>query len=252
VPVSRIRTIKPEFWTSAQVMECSPCARLLFIGMWNFCDDHGRHPASDKQLKALIFPGDDFPVSTIRGMIDELSAHGLIRLYEVGGKEFFEVTGWKHQKIDKAQPAKYPPPGPDPSQPFAERSSNALDGREKEGKGEEKDSDPIGSVASQIPPSAAANSETRPNPPEPRPNPPDPDAELFRRGKEILGRNGGGQIARLKLAFGGDIAKTRELLEHAASRSDPSAYIGAAINKRSTGPPNARESLESRGYLYEV
>lgn len=41
--MARIRTIKPEFWTAEQVMELSRDARLLFIGMWNFCDDAGVH-----------------------------------------------------------------------------------------------------------------------------------------------------------------------------------------------------------------
>ena len=57
--MARIRTIKPEFWTSDQVVECSFAARLLFIGMWNFCDDYGVHPASLRKLKMEIFPGDD-------------------------------------------------------------------------------------------------------------------------------------------------------------------------------------------------
>jgi len=50
--MARIRTIKPEFWVSEQVGECSPNARLLFIGMWNFCDDRGVHPAKpNRSLK---------------------------------------------------------------------------------------------------------------------------------------------------------------------------------------------------------
>ncbi len=44
--MARIRTTKPEFWSSAQIIELSRDARLLFIGMWNFCDDNGRHKAS--------------------------------------------------------------------------------------------------------------------------------------------------------------------------------------------------------------
>lgn len=35
----RIRTIKPEYWTSEQVLDLSIPARLAFIGLWNFCDD---------------------------------------------------------------------------------------------------------------------------------------------------------------------------------------------------------------------
>lgn len=50
--MARIRSIKPEFWTSEQVMALSPLARLAFLGMWNFCDDAGIHPASAKTLNA--------------------------------------------------------------------------------------------------------------------------------------------------------------------------------------------------------
>lgn len=106
----RIRTIKPEFWTSAQVLECSTNARLLFIGLWNFADDAGRHPDSAKQIKAEVFPADDFDLSTVQGMLDELSRNGLVTRYVVDGKGFLAITGWHHQRIDKPQPAKYPGP----------------------------------------------------------------------------------------------------------------------------------------------
>ena len=29
--MARIRSVKPEYWTSEQVMECSPTARLLLL-----------------------------------------------------------------------------------------------------------------------------------------------------------------------------------------------------------------------------
>lgn len=105
--MARIRTIKPEFWTSEQVVECSPIARLLFIGMWNFCDDDGNHPASAKSIKMQVFPGDDISASDIDAMLSELSENGLIIEYAAGGKNYWHVTGWHHQKIEK--PAyKYP------------------------------------------------------------------------------------------------------------------------------------------------
>jgi hypothetical protein len=114
--MSRIRSIKPEFWTSEQVLECSTNARLLFLGLWNFCDDMGRHPYSAKQAKAEVFPADKFTEKDILGMLEELTKNGLIARYASGGKEYFYVTGWKHQRIDKPQPAKYP-------DPFAEDST---------------------------------------------------------------------------------------------------------------------------------
>lgn len=107
--MSRIRSIKPEFWTSEQVMECSRDARLLFVGLWNFCDDAGRHVDSPKRIKAEVFPGDDFSSETIRGMVDELEKNGLIQRYVVDEIAYLQVTGWHHQRVDKPQPAKYPP-----------------------------------------------------------------------------------------------------------------------------------------------
>ena len=107
--MSRIRSIKPEFWTSEQVMECSTNARLLFIGLWNFCDDAGRLPVKARQIKAQVFPGDDITSENVLGMIDELSANGLITIYVVDNQRYLEVTGWHHQRIDKPQKPKYPP-----------------------------------------------------------------------------------------------------------------------------------------------
>jgi len=106
----RIRSIKPEFWTSGQVLECSTNARLLFIGLWNFCDDEGRHPLREKQIKAEVFPADEFNVDDIRRMIYELSSNGLVTLYEVDSKEYLQVNGWHHQRIDRKQSSKYPGP----------------------------------------------------------------------------------------------------------------------------------------------
>lgn len=106
--MSRIRTIKPEFYSSEQVVECSVCARFMFIGLWSFCDDAGRFPISLRQIKLLIFPGDDISSTTIRGMIQELSQNGLVELYLIEDKEYLQVTGWHHQRIDKPQPARYP------------------------------------------------------------------------------------------------------------------------------------------------
>lgn len=105
--MARIRTTKPEFWTSEQVVECSPIARLMFIGMWNFCDDFGNHPASVKTLKMEVFPGDEILVATIQSMVDELIKNELIVEYVVDGKAYWHVTGWHHQKIDKPS-RKYP------------------------------------------------------------------------------------------------------------------------------------------------
>jgi len=100
--MARIRTIKPEFWTSEQVADCSLNARLLFIGIWNFCDDHGVHPASIRRLKMELFPSDSISDGEIESLINELLLAELLNVYQVNGKGYWQVTGWaKHQKIEK-------------------------------------------------------------------------------------------------------------------------------------------------------
>jgi uncharacterized phage protein (TIGR02220 family) len=119
--MARIRTIKPEFWTSEQIAECSPSARLLFIGIWSFCDDHGIHPASVKRLKMEVFPSDTLADETIQAMVDELESAELLHSYDALGKGYWQVTGWaKHQKIEKPT---YRHPLPDTGAP-AENSTS--------------------------------------------------------------------------------------------------------------------------------
>jgi hypothetical protein len=143
--MSRIRTIKPDFWSSEQVMACSRSSRLLFIGLWNFCDDAGRHVDSAKTIKAQLFPGDDdIDSSSVRGMIDELSSNGLLQKYEVDGRAYLQVTGWDHQRIDKPRPSKLPGPK------FDDHSTNvrrpfAPDPILSEGKGGDRTSPHINS-----------------------------------------------------------------------------------------------------------
>lgn len=109
--MARIRSIKPEFWSSEQVMSCSRDARLLFIGLWNFVDDEGRISNSAKSIKAQVYPSDeDINSETVRRWIDELSARELVLQYEVAGRLYLQVTGWHHQKIDRKRPSKLPPP----------------------------------------------------------------------------------------------------------------------------------------------
>lgn len=107
--MARIRTIKPEFWTSEQIVNCSIPARLLFIGLWNFCDDAGIHPASSQRLKMEVFPGDSMTTEEIDKLISELLTQKLLIKYKVEEKTYWQVTGWHHQKIDKPN-QKYPLP----------------------------------------------------------------------------------------------------------------------------------------------
>ena len=146
--MARIRTIKPEYWSSEKVMACSHVARLLFIGIWNFCDDGGNHPMAARTIKALVFPGDDITTEQVATLLAELEAAQLLQSYWAGGKNYLHVRGWRHQKIEKKN-FKYPTApqliddqSPDDLPPFDDQSptgSQPVDpGREGKGIGEDQ------------------------------------------------------------------------------------------------------------------
>lgn len=146
--MARIRTVKPEFWSSEQVMSCSPLARLLFIGVWNFCDDGGNHPMSPRTIKALVFPGDDITVEEVSSLLGELEGANLTLSYWAEGKNYLHVRGWKHQKIEKknfkypAPPSEFDDQSASGRRQFAEESSTSRQpfdpGREGKGIGEDQ------------------------------------------------------------------------------------------------------------------
>ena len=116
----RNRMIKPEFWSSEQVVACSVHARLLFIGMWNFADDAGNLAASPQRLKMEVFPGDRFTPSRLVGWLVELIEQGLVRQYESEGKPYWHITGFAtHQRIRRPTFSHPPPPGDSVSPPGA-------------------------------------------------------------------------------------------------------------------------------------
>lgn len=94
----KIRTIKPEFWTSEDVVKCGPLARLFFIGLWTFCDDAGVFKWAPLSLKMLVFPND--PIDTLP-LLEELLAAGLIAKEEHDGQCYGRIVNFaRHQKID--------------------------------------------------------------------------------------------------------------------------------------------------------
>lgn len=142
--MARIRTVKPEFWTAEQVMELSPMARLLFIGLWNFCDDKGVHPVAYKTLKAEVFPADDLLSTDVERLVGELIAQGLLSEFEAEGRRWWFVTGWHHQVINRPSKSRYPEPPRSAPLPSAagqgDDDAAEHDDSLTEGRGSEEDS----------------------------------------------------------------------------------------------------------------
>lgn len=108
--MGRIRTIKPEFWEDDRVGQLSPLARLTFIGSWNLADDTGRLRWSPDYINASLFMYDRLTTKKVAALMAEVEGQELVVPYEVRGQRLAVVPGWAHQRIDKPQPARFPPP----------------------------------------------------------------------------------------------------------------------------------------------
>lgn len=120
----RIRTIKPEFWSSPDTAQASPLARLTYIAMWNWADDYGRGTLNLKELEGFIFPNDDVSTLaagtsdtsagtsyTFRRVVQEVvNAFGLT-IYEVDRRTYYAIPSWnEHQRTERKAKTKHPAP----------------------------------------------------------------------------------------------------------------------------------------------
>jgi hypothetical protein len=79
--MARIRTIKPEFFTSEDIVSLSPLARLLYIALWCESDKEGRLVWKPLTFKLRYMPGDD---CNINELCAEILDRGLVKLYGQG------------------------------------------------------------------------------------------------------------------------------------------------------------------------
>jgi hypothetical protein len=135
--MARIRTIKPEFFTSEDVVALSPLARLLYIAIWCEADKEGRLLWKPLTFKMRYFPVDN---CDIQELCEELISQGVVRLY---GEGLAYIPAFaKHQHINPRETAStLPDPHASttrqPRVPDASpRDSDAQVGRE--GKGRER------------------------------------------------------------------------------------------------------------------
>jgi hypothetical protein len=107
--MARNRTNSRDFWTWEAVIHCAPMTRLLFIGLWSFADDGGVQPLRLRTIRTQVFPGDTIENHSMRAMIDELAARGLVRIYAVDGVEYVAIVDWgQPQRVGKRARPRYP------------------------------------------------------------------------------------------------------------------------------------------------
>ena len=104
--MARIRTIKPDFFTSADVCALSPLARLFYIACWLEADREGRMSWRPDNMKLRYFPADSCQVHEVAG---ELVRQGLVRPYGDGLAVIPTFT--RHQVVNnRERPSVLPEP----------------------------------------------------------------------------------------------------------------------------------------------
>lgn len=142
----RIRTIKPEFFTSPDTAKVSHAARLLYIAMWCWADDHGRGELNLLQLRAFTFPEHDpwlentfanknTEVQSEHTEFQNLCAEVIngynITTYTNNGRTYYEIPSWDHhQKLQRRAKPKHPGPN-DPQSAPDQRFQNTHTKRNK-------------------------------------------------------------------------------------------------------------------------
>lgn len=99
--MARIRTIKPGFFTSGDIVDLSPLARLFYIGLWCESDREGRLNWNTRTLKLRYLPADE---CDIEALASELIEREMLVIYEVDGKQYAEIPSFaKHQVINNRE-----------------------------------------------------------------------------------------------------------------------------------------------------
>lgn len=191
--MARIRTIKPEFFTSEDIVSLSPLARLLYIATWCDADKEGRLLWKPRTFKLRYFPGDD---CDMQALCDELVKSGLIVLY--GDGLAYIPSFSKHQHINpRESKSTLPDPESNASSRVTTRQHASTlemtrreEGKGREGKGKEGDTEPYGSDGQAVP---------------------DTRSELWKAGKSLLSEQGmpiaqcGTFVGRLVKEHGEDV-----------------------------------------------
>lgn len=130
----RIRTTKPEFWTSEDTAALDWETRLLFVGLWSYVDDNGVGRDNARLILASLFPLDDNPRESLarisRGLA-RLSARGMVTRYTVDGRDYLCVMSFNdHQKIDHPGKSRHPLPTSENAVIRVESDSNSRESRE--------------------------------------------------------------------------------------------------------------------------
>lgn len=242
--MARIRSVHPGLWTDESFVSVSPLARLLAIGLWNECDDQGAFDWKPITLKMRLLPADNVDMAAL---LTELEGANIIKSYEHEGRKLGLVRNFvRYQRPKKPNSVHFIPaelrtyvgssapssePEHDEGAPVPQKSEIAPQMEEEGGrrKGRRDLPSPSDEGSGRLP----AGKPPAPSGPK---SAADEERELFERGKQVLGPNAGGVITKLLKAKDRKVPLARAAIETAATKQNPTEYIGAIIRARDAPP----------------
>lgn len=109
--MARIRTFKPEAFTSESLAQVSVYAERTFFGLISRADDHGRVRDQPAALCGELWAvrGGRTPVDVEDDLIQLAAANLICRYEDDEGKRYLHVVTWhRHQKINRASRSRLP------------------------------------------------------------------------------------------------------------------------------------------------
>ena len=107
------RVVRAEINSSESLSRVSLGADLFFRALITVVDDYGRNDARPAFLKAQCFPlRDEVDRDLIGEWLHELEGEGCVRVYEVDGRPYLELTGWEKHRGQgrRAETSRFPGP----------------------------------------------------------------------------------------------------------------------------------------------
>jgi hypothetical protein len=228
--MARIRSIKPDFFTSDTVSALPLRARLTWIGLWTHCDDHGRCRDNVKLVKAAVWALDDVSLRDVTEDLAALETAGVIYRYTGSdAKQYIQITNWtEHQKVDRPSKSTIPapdelPPPPESRDGLARDREDASDPRGRRG-GERNGGEGTRAAARESPPSDRCPNHT--DNPDPPPCGPCGDA---RKARQRFDQAQAQRASQAQAERARQQAEVHRLAVDACPQCDDRGYVGAHI-----------------------
>lgn len=245
--MARIRSVHPGLFTDEAFVSLSSDAQIFLIGLWTEADDQGVFEWKPVSLRMRLRPAKD---GAVDGLLEEIETVNIIRSFEFEGRKYGAIRNFRKYQRPKSPNSIHPVTDDIRNYVGLTQAISEID--DGGGGGTSEIDDDERATTSEIPPQMEDGGGRREDggkdgkKKDAAAAAPDPEVELFRRGREVLGKQAGGMVSKLLAAKQKNIALARAAIEQASTKSDPREYIGAIIRNRSPPPGEAVSYVDPR------